>query len=121
MSEQFVPLVTTGPLPFNILLAVQPNRPGEEVLGILADISVRPYGVCDGCSRPNCDNCGGGNLIGTLTFNTLNDEKFVVRAWIQQIAPLARYSRTEMIHAWRAFPNEVQSRLDAYRGRPFLL
>jgi hypothetical protein len=121
VSEEFLPLVSESPLPHSASLDVHPNQPGEQVVGILDSIKIQSFGACDGCSKESCDRCGIGKLLGIAKFHTIREENFEVRLWVQQIAPLTKYTRIDLFQTWRTTPAEVVSRLNQYIGLPFLI
>lgn len=108
-------------LPPNVHLDAQVNRVGEGMLATLAEFSIHPYGACEGCVKNACDTCGAGGLYVKVTFAPLEGERFIARLWAPQVAPLARYSRSQLIRAWRTTPAELDARLQVYVGLPFLL
>ncbi len=121
MTETFAPVVSEVTLPPNVHLDAQVNRVGEGMLATLEEFSIHPYGACEGCVKNACDTCGAGGLYAKVTFAPLEGDRFIARLWAPQVAPLARYSRSQLIRTWRTAPSELDARLRVYIGLPFLL
>ncbi len=121
LSVVFTPVVSEVALSPNVLLNAQVNHVGEGVLAVLETFSLHPYGACEGCVKNRCASCGAGGLYARVTFAPLEGDRFVTRLWAPQVAPLARYSRSQLILTWRTAPAELDARLQTYIGLPFLL
>jgi hypothetical protein len=121
LSDVFTPVVSEVALSPNVLLNAQVNHVGEGVLAVLETFSLYPYGACEGCVKNRCASCGAGGLYARVTFAPLEGDRFVTRLWAPQVAPLARYSRSQLILTWRTAPAELNTRLQTYIGLPFLL